>query len=263
MFIFNKVQPISGDDVLLDADAVRRALDQAEVIHFPVETSFQTDDELRGYYDQLVESVGTPIDAAEDFRQGGAPTGQRWSEIRYDTEVPDNVAFRFSKNPQPLHTDESYVSSGAGVMLFYCVTAAPTGGETVFVSGKRLVEHLKANEPELLERLIHTPVRYAKASDAKEQPIINISSTGDVYLNFNYYCADPEQSRDALQLNEDFHQYLENELPSDLVHPVSLKRGEAVTWRDSAVLHGRNGFEASTSGDRFIWKTGIRLEAAT
>lgn len=245
-----------------DADVVRRGLADDDVVHFKMEREFADDTALREYYDALVEAVGQPIDIAEDFRDGGAPTGQRWSEIRYDSDVPDNVAFRYSKNAQPLHTDESYVSSGAGVMLFYCVTAAPSGGETVFVSGRELVDHLSTAAPDLFARLTGLSVRYAKADDFKDLPIIRVSDDGSVELNYNYYCVDPNQADEALQLNEDFHRYLEDELPAELIRPVGLKRGEAVAWRDYAVLHGRNAFEATHSGDRFIWKTGIRLEGA-
>lgn len=245
-----------------DAEVVRRALTHEDVVHFGVEKGFEDDASLRAFYDELVEAVGTPIDIAEDFREGGAPTGQRWSEIRYDRDVPDDVAFRYSKNAQPLHTDESYVSTGAGVMLFYCVTPARSGGETVFVSGTELVEYLRRHDPTLLSRLLATSVRYSKAHDWKQQPIVQLIDGGGVELNFNYYCADAEQSSEALQLNEDFHSFLEHELPQDLVQPVGLQRGEAVAWRDSAVLHGRNAFEATNSGDRFIWKTGILLNKA-
>ena len=253
---------LEGDVPSQNAEVVRRSLENSDVAHFSVARGFANDEELRRYYDELVEAVGTPIDIAEDFMSGGAPTGQRWSEIRYDRDIPDNVAFRYSKNAQPLHTDESYVSSGAGVMMFYCVTPAPSGGETVFVSGTQLVEHLRAEKPELLARLLSTSVRYSKADDYKDQPIIQLLDDGGVELNFNYYCVDKGQAAEAIALNEDFHRFLEDELPQELILPVGLKRGESVAWRDSAVLHGRNAFDAVNSGDRFIWKTGILLDRA-
>lgn len=258
---FDKVR-LTGHAVSHDAEAARRALVANEVVHFAIDEASTNAEAMRTYYDQLVEAIGEPLDIAEDFRKGGAPTGKRWSEIRFDLDVPDDAAFRYSKNAQPLHTDESYVSSGAGVMLFYCVSAAPDGGETVFVSGRALVEHLRAADPVLLDRLLTTDVRYRKAEDAKHQPIVRVDHNGSVELNFNYFCADPEQSAEALQLNEDFHRFLTDELPDHLLVPVGLKPGEAVTWRDSLVLHGRNAFTANQSGDRFIWKTGIRLPEA-
>ena len=117
---------LSGSDPGHDAAIAGPAMDNHEVVRMTPDTR-PTD--LRRYYDDFVEALGTPIDIAEDYATGGAPTGERWSEIRYDADIPDLAAFRHSKNAQPFHTDESYVSSPVGIMLFYCVNAAPAGGE--------------------------------------------------------------------------------------------------------------------------------------
>jgi len=217
--------------------------------------------DARAYYDAVVERVGRPIDAAEDYVDG-RPTGGRWSEIRYSTEVPDDVAFRHSKNAQPLHTDASYVSSAPSVMWFYCEQAAPSGGETVFVSGRQLVDTLETTRPDLLERLRTEHVIYEKAGDFRDRPIVCVQGDERVDLNFNYYCADQTQSAAGLALNEAFFQYLQEELPAELIHPVGLAPGEAVAWWDHRVLHGRNSFEAYKTGDRSIWKTGLHLDPA-
>lgn len=249
---------LTGENPVEDARTALPAISDHEVTHMKTGTA-QSD--LRRYFDQFVEALGTPVDIAEDYATGGKPTGERWSEICYRSDVPDDVAFRHSKNAQPLHTDESYVSSPAGIMLFYCDNAAPAGGETVFISGHRLVDVLRSQEPALLEQLQSTKVRYMKAGDFKFRPILLINDDGSVDLNFNYYCADPEQSPEALELNQRFFDFLQTDLPADAVMPVGLKRGEAVAWRDSLVLHGRNSFTAVETGDRLIWKTGVVLAA--
>lgn len=245
----------SGTDPIADASVVQGAISEFEVVHIRVDS---VPDDLRGYYNALVESAGTPVDIAEDHLNGGAPTGERWSEIRYDADIPDHQAFRYSKNAQPFHTDESYVSTAAGVMLFYCVSAAPTGGETIFVSGQALVDYLSQVAPDLLSRLLTTNVRYQKALDFKERPIIGVGPSGEVDLNYNYFCVEPRQPKEALELNQEFRDFLDA-LPDELILPVALKPGDAVTWRDDLVLHGRNAFSASATGDRLIWKTGIVL----
>lgn len=252
-----KVELSGGADE--DALLARQAMFEHEVVHFEM-TNMPED--LRSYYDALVEGIGTPVAIAEDYERGGSPTGQRWSEIRYDTEIPDMAAFRYSKNAQPFHTDESYVSSTAGVMFFYCVNAAPSGGETNFVSGRALVDELRSSRPELLERLLTIDVRYQKADDFKQRPIVSIADNGDVDLNFNFYCAAADQSAEALKLNQEFFDYLQNDIPSEIVFPVSLRPGDAVSWRDDRVIHGRNAFSATQTGDRFIWKAGLILPAA-
>ena len=250
---------MSGVDTDADADAAREAIRSHEVVHLQVANPL---DDLRRYYDALVEAIGEPANIDEDFRRGGAPTGERWLEIRYDPDIPDDEAFRYSKNAQPFHTDESYVSSAVGVILFYCVSAAPAGGETVFISGRQLVEELQAARPELFEQLLTTPVTYRKADDSKHRPIIEIADDGTVDLNFNYFCADPDQAPEALALNQAFHDYVERDYPRELVLEVSLEPGESVMWHDDRTLHGRNSFTASEWGDRFIWKTGLIVPVA-
>lgn len=249
---------LTGRDPVADATVARDPIASHEVTRMRLTDKPK---DLRSYYDSFVEALGTPVDIAEDYTSGGEPTGERWSEIQYDTSVPDDVAFRHSKNAQPLHTDESYVSSPAGIMLFYCVNAAPRGGETNYVSGRALVSHLQIHRPELLEQLLTTNVRYAKAADAKDRPIIIVDDDGSADLNFNYYCADPDQPEEALKLNQRFFDCVHNELPPDLVMAVDLQPGESVAWRDDLVLHGRNAFDATSTGDRLIWKTGLVLTA--
>lgn len=247
---------LSGTDPAADAVALTPALRTHEVVRMRMGA---TPDDFRSYYDELVEALGTPIDIAEDYAEGGAPTGERWAEIRYDADIPDMVAFRHSKNAQPYHTDESYVSSPAGIMLFYCENAAPEGGETNYVSGRALVDHLSEAEPEMLERLLTVNVRYEKAGDYKDRPIIVIDDEGRVDLNFNYYCADPDQDPAALELNQQFLDYVQNQLPPEIVLSIALKPGESAAWRDDRVLHGRNSFTAHQSNDRLIWKVGVVL----
>lgn len=233
-----------------------------DVVHIKpdVNLAIVSDSELRETYDRFTESVGRPIDIAEGYEIGGAPTGERWSDIRYREDIPDMAAFRHSKNAQPLHTDESYVSSSIGVMLFYCVHAAPRGGETTFVGGFDLLDYLNEREPDLLERLLSVPVQYQKAGDSKTRPIIELLENKRPTFNFNYYCVEPEQDAAALQLNEDFFDFCQNRLPKSLIKSVSLQRGEGAAWKDHLVLHGRNSFDAVKTDDRLIFKTGVILE---
>lgn len=249
---------LSGSDIEADAALISEAVLRNEVIKMELAN---TPDDLRKYYDALVEAIGEVADIAEDYLNEGAPTGERWAEICYDPSVPARTAFRYDKTGQPLHTDESYVSNMAGVMLFYCQSAAKEGGDTIYVSGKQLVAHLQRTNPELLNRLVTVPVTYSKAKDQKTCPIISIDADGSVATNYNYYCADASNSEEALQLNQEFHEYLENDLPDELIFHVALKPGESAAWHDSKTLHGRESFEAESFGDRWIWKTGIVLDS--
>ncbi len=256
---FSTAVELTGTNIPSDATIARQAIREHEVVRL---SPISIPPDFRYYYDALVEAIGTPVNIAEDYATGGAPTGERWSEIRYRSEVPDMDAFRHSKNAQPLHTDESYVSTSAGVMLFYCEAAAPRGGETTFISGRPLVDFMAAEAPELLDRLQTVNVRFQKADDFKDRPIVQIADDGSVDLNFNFFCIGPAPTSDAEKLNRDFHDFLETRLPQELILSVGLNPGEGVTWRDDLVLHGRNSFDAVNTGDRTIWKTGLILPAA-
>jgi alpha-ketoglutarate-dependent taurine dioxygenase len=41
------------------------------------------------------------------------------------------------------------------------------------------------------------------------------------------------------------------------IQAVKLAPGDAVTWKDRRVLHGRNGFLATQESERFLWKCAI------
>ena len=215
--------------------------------------------DLRGFYDVFTAELGDPINIGEDFTQEGAQTHEKWLEIRYDAEIPDMAAYRHSKNAQPLHTDESYISDPADIMLFYSINKAIKGGATTFVDGPGLIEYLKENNPELLDKLMSTDVRYRKAGEERTEKIIDIKEDGLIHFNFNYYCVDPNETEANRALNKEFFDFLQNYVAhSHMVEQVTLNPGEAVLWWDELVLHGRTSYDVKKTNDRFIWKTGFK-----
>lgn len=217
--------------------------------------------DLRGFYDELIEGVGKVITIGEDFRQNGKQTGERWLEIRYDDDIPDLSAYRHSKNAQPLHTDESYISDPADIMFFYAVNKAEYGGNTTFVDGPQLVRLMQKNAPDLLEKLVSTDVTYRKADELRTEKIVDISNPDFPRFNYNYYCIDPNESEENKELNKSFFDFLQSNVAfTYLAHKVGLAPGEAVAWWDHYVLHGRDAFYAERTNDRFIWKAGIKWE---
>lgn len=253
---FQATITVNVDDLESTAIEFRAAMADHFVVSLKPDRNL---DDVHRFYDQLVEAVGMPIDIGEEFSNNGAPNGHRWSEICYDPAIPDMAAFRHSKNAQPLHTDESYVSALVGIMFFYCVNAADTGGETVFVDGLNVVEQLSQDDPGLLEQLTTVDVTYAKASDSKTRPIIEFDERGLPNLNFNYFCVAPNQPDSAIQLNQRFHDFLEHDLSKESIFAISLQPGDAAAWKDQHVLHGRNAFAASKTNERWIRKTGVSI----
>lgn len=247
-----------SDDPKVVGQQVRELLKTHKVVKL---TNGYHIENLREFYDGITDELGRPHDIAEDYAQGGAQTGERWMEIRYDADVPDMAAYRHSKNGQPLHTDESYIAEPCDIMVFYCKNKAERGGQTCFVDGVELVERMKVVAPELLERLISTDVCYEKAGNKRIEKIIDVSNPQQPVFNFNFYCISPNETDDNKALNREFYEFLETHIKgSFLEHAIGLNPGESVYWWDHFVLHGRNPFEAKGTNDRFIWKTGISWE---
>ena len=46
---------------------------------------------------------------------------------------------------------------------------------------------------------------------------------------------------------------------NERIKAVLLTPGDAVTWKDREVLHGRNAFVANRESERFIWKCAIDI----
>lgn len=244
-----------SDDPQLVGRQVKELLKSNKVVKL---TNGYHIEDLRAFYDGLTDELGIPHNIAEDYSKGGAQTGERWMEIRYDSDIPDLAAYRHSKNGQPLHTDESYIAKPCDVMVFYCKNKAERGGQTCFVDGVELVERMRVISPDLLTRLTTTDVCYEKAGNSRTEKIIDISNPSQPVLNFNYYCISPNETKEIKKLNQEFHEFLELHIKgSYLEHAVGLNPGESVFWWDHFVLHGRNPFEARVTNDRFIWKTGI------
>lgn len=246
------------NDPVESAKIVKKALKAYKVVKVIPEWYLG---DLRPFYDTLVDNLGHTLNIGEDFTKGGVLTGERWMEIRYDADIPDLAAYRHSKNAQPLHTDESYLSNPADIMLFYSINKAPLGGATTFIDGNVLVKFMKENAPDLFARLSSTEVRYRKATEQRTEKIIDIRDDGKIHLNFNYYCIDPDESPENKALNKEFFNFLQEYVAhSHMIEKVTLNPGESVLWWDEFVLHGRTSYEASKTNDRFIWKTGFKWQ---
>ncbi|HZE98459.1 MAG TPA: TauD/TfdA family dioxygenase [Planctomycetota bacterium] len=247
-----ELRSAKADDV---AAQVKEALGRTKVLRLVPGWHIS---ELRTFYDRLVELIADPLDIGEDFKAGGRQTGEKWLEIRYDQDIPDLAAYRHSRNKQPLHTDESYISSPADVMLFYSVNRAAQGGATLFVDVAQLVQHLKEVDEDLFQAVTREVITYRKSDQARSARIIDISRL-DPIVNYNFYCIDPAESEHHKNINNRFFVYLRDYVfGSYMCTEVALNPGEAVLWWDHFVIHGRNSFSTARSNDRFIWKTGMK-----
>ena len=216
------------------------------------------DVDLRDYYGRMMEVAGEPARLAEDATIGDRQhqrTQEVWMEVRYDPSVAN--AYRHSDQPQPLHTDGSYIPNFPNGGLLACVSQANAGGETIFLDGRRLVQILAKRAPKLLAELTTVRVPHARSGDRKVTSVIRLSGGdgSEVLLNWNYYCVELTGGDNIEALREDFFSFLaEDGEVAAATQPVRLEPGEALIWKDDRVLHGRNGFTPHAVSERFFWK---------
>ncbi len=216
--------------------------------------------DIKAYYEGLFQYLGTPVPLAEDVTIGDRSnqrTGQLWMEVRYDPKHPD--AYRHSANAQPLHTDASYVSNYSNATWLACVANSDEGGETTFIDSKDIVKALEIENPDLLKRVLNVNMPHARSGDFRTDALIG--NDGDDYsVNWNFYCVAPDVDDSLKALANEYFTYLTNSpLIKQKTIAVKLMPGDAVTWKDNYVLHGRNSFVANKESERFIWKCSIDI----
>jgi alpha-ketoglutarate-dependent taurine dioxygenase len=212
----------------------------------------------KGFFSDHFSEIGTPVALAEDVAAGDRSnqrTGEIWMEVRYDPKHPD--AYRHSSNPQPLHTDGSYIPDFPNATLMTCVANSGEGGETTFIASEDVVAALQNENPDLLARLSRDRIRHARSGDQRNERIID-ANADPILVNWNYYCLARDLPAAERESGDEFFQFLQTS-PMILAKTIAVKLGpgDAVTWKDREVLHGRNGFVAEKESERFIWKCAI------
>ncbi len=222
----------------------------------------RTDDEIpdmQAFLSENFKYLGKPVPLAEDVTAGDRDhqrTGELWFEVRYDPRHPN--AYRHSNNAQPLHTDGSYIADFPNATLLSCVANAGEGGETTFIEAADVVAALEAEDPVLLGELLTTDMPHARSGDSRTERIIEKRSD-KYFVNWNYYCVAPATDRQRA-LADRFFAFLANSpMIRERTRGVLLTPGDAVTWKDREVLHGRNAFVANRESERFIWKCAIDI----
>ncbi len=217
-------------------------------------------DNVRDFYERLGSIIGEYKKFAEDVKLGDRSkqlSNKIWMEVRYDSNIKD--AYRHSANPQPLHTDGSYVPNFPNASIMCCVSNTASGGETVFLELKKLEEILKEDDPDLLEFLFSNEILHERSGYRNKKKIL-YKEDNKLKINFNYYCVSKKNSEKSLINVDKFFNLINtsNKIKNNLTH-VKLNPGEAVLWKDSEILHGRNGFLPKKDSDRFLWKAAIEI----
>ncbi len=240
-------------------NSLKQAWDNKECKVFVLKADGKIDD-VKSYYESIFKFFGKPYPLAEDVNLGDREiqrSGQIWFEVRYDPKHPD--AYRHSSNAQPLHTDGSYIPGFPSSTLLACVANAGEGGETTFIDSKDLFRIMEKEKSELLHFLLNNKVKHTRSGDTRLDEIIRLEGE-EVFVNYNFYCVDKNNSEEILHAIKEFQEFL---LTSSSIQQstigVKLAPGDSVFWRDNYCLHGRNSFIANQESERFIWKCAIDI----
>ena len=215
---------------------------------------------IRDFYEAIGKTIGEYKFLAEDVKLGDRSSQKAnkiWMEVRYDSSIKD--AYRHSSNPQPLHTDGSYIPDFPNASIMCCISNTALGGETIFLELKKLEEILKEDNPELLDFLFTEDILHERSGYTNKSKILYWQDK-KLKINFNYYCVSKQNSEKSLKYIEKFFRFLNtSEKVKNNINPLKLEVGEAVFWKDAEILHGRNSFKPKKDSDRFLWKAAIEI----
>ena len=80
-----------------------------------------------------------------------------------------------------------------------------------------------------------------------------------IYIS-NIFCISKKNPEKSLINVKTFFNFINtSEKIKKNITAVKLKEGEAVFWKDSEILHGRNSFSPKKDSDRFLWKAAIEI----
>ena len=215
---------------------------------------------IRDFYEKIGSKIGKYYKLAEDVKLGDRSNQQAnkiWMDVRYDSNIND--AYRHSSNPQPLHTDGSYNPNFPNATIMCCISNSASGGETIFLELEKLVKILKQDDPELLKFLFSEEVLHERSGYTNKKKILT-QKDKKIEINFNYYCVSKKNPKNSLIKIKKFFKFINTsqKIKKNLTS-IKLNRGEAVFWKDSEILHGRNGFLPKKNSDRFLWKAAIQI----
>jgi len=182
----------------------------------------------------------------------------------YSRPGSNDLAYR----PVPLgaHTDNPYREPVPGVQLLHCLVNETTGGLSTLVDSLSVAQALRAEDPQGLELLASTPVRF-RFIDADEElierrPIVQRDAGGRMtgvhysprldYLPLLDAATTRRFQRARRRLSELFA-----DARFELRFP--LKSGELMMFNNSRVLHGRTAYDPN-EGQRHLQGCYIDLD---
>lgn len=182
-----------------------------------------------------------------------------WWEISYQPER--EIAYAYSKTPQPLHTDNAWFGDPAEINFFIMDKQATSGGEQTIYPTSRLIEDLSVKEPGLLHDLSTMEVVIKKGDNDMYNKTSIIKRKAQPEIFWNYYRTDKSLPEVAIMC-ETFFAFLKQQAETVSVEKVHCDTGDCLSFNDLHMLHGRTAFEAHNPRDRVLlhsmWKLPVK-----
>ncbi len=167
--------------------------------------------------------------------------------------VPKPINLAYTALALPLHTDLANQETPPGYQFLHCLINDSTGGESVFADGLRVLEDLRAENPEHFQLLATHAIPFRFEDESHEilhhHPVINVDYFGQIVeIKYNAHLADIFDLPEAIM-----HAYYlaYRDLMARLRAPkyriqFALKSGEMAVFDNRRVLHGRTAFDPSS-----------------
>jgi gamma-butyrobetaine dioxygenase len=167
---------------------------------------------------------------------------------------PNNLAY--TAEALPFHTDLPNLELAPGIQFLHCLANEAEGGESLFADGFRVVESLRAADPEAFDLLVRIPVPFHFHDETcdirSHHAVIGLDPRGRLSeLRFSAHLAAPfDMAADLLPAYYRAFRRLmaETREPRHRVR-LKLQAGEMAVFDNRRILHGR---------ERFLPNTGFR-----
>lgn len=175
--------------------------------------------------------------------------GEIWTFSDGDSGHLDTA---YTTEALPAHTDNTYFNDASGLQVLHCIEYAAQGGLSLLVDGFRVLEELKAKQPEVYERL----KKYQVPAENKDktghhshiEPMIIEDPIDGQLQQIRYNIADRAVMNSLPQTEmRQFYGDLQV-LAKEVENPKNewwfpLKPGTVMFFNNWRLLHGRSQFE--------------------
>ena len=190
---------------------------------------------------------GTVLDVASTFGYVRETNFGKLFDVR---SVPKANDLAYSPVPLGPHTDNPYRVPTPGIQLLHCLVNETSGGLSTLVDAIAVTDQLRDEDPEGLDLLIDTVVRFHFRDDDtaldSHRPIVDVDHRRRV-AGLHYSPRLDHLPLMSVERTQTFHRARRRlaELLADPSFEIRflLNAGEVMVFSNDRVLHGRTGFD--------------------